>query len=113
MIHIRILQFLKKFGYRIPAAVRLLRVLQANTKAMNSYIPPFYEGKMTLLRTDKPMGNSFNEPTLGWNKFAKGGVEVHRFPGNHFTLLKHPNVQILAQQLKSFLDHNTFAKKEY
>ncbi|QSJ17771.1 polyketide synthase dehydratase domain-containing protein [Nostoc sp. UHCC 0702] len=104
LLHIRILQFFQKFGYRIPAAARLLRVLQANTKAMSNYMPPLYGGKMTLLRTDKPMGNSFDEPTLGWNKFAKAEVEIHLFPGNHFTLLRQPHIHTLAQQLKSLLD---------
>jgi len=104
LLSIKILQFLKKIVYRIPAAARLLLVLQANTKAMNSYIPSFYGGKITLLRTDKPMGSSFDEPTLGWNKFAKTEIEVHLFPGNHFTLLRQPHVHTLSQQLKSFLD---------
>jgi thioesterase domain-containing protein len=36
---------------------------------------------------------------LGWRKYALTGVEVHNIPGNHDTMFKEPNCQILAQEM--------------
>lgn len=36
---------------------------------------------------------------LGWRKYALDGVEVHDIPGNHDTMFKEPNCQILAQEM--------------
>ncbi len=36
---------------------------------------------------------------LGWRKYALKGVEVHNIPGNHDTMFKEPNCQILAQEM--------------
>jgi amino acid adenylation domain-containing protein len=36
---------------------------------------------------------------LGWRKYALAGVEVHNIPGNHDTMFKEPNCQILALAL--------------
>lgn len=40
---------------------------------------------------------------LGWDGLLEQGLEVIDTPGDHFTLLKEPNLQILAQQLNQRL----------
>jgi thioesterase domain-containing protein len=42
----------------------------------------------------------------GWNELADE-VEAHIIPGDHFTMLRHPNVRILAQQLKGCIENAT------
>jgi len=41
-----------------------------------------------------------HDSTLGWSELTVEGVEVHIVPGNHLTMLRKPNVQALAEQLK-------------
>jgi len=36
----------------------------------------------------------------GWSEYAEGSVDVHVVPGDHFTMMKKPHVQILAEKLK-------------
>ncbi|MEM7130014.1 MAG: beta-ketoacyl synthase N-terminal-like domain-containing protein [Chloroflexota bacterium] len=44
------------------------------------------------------------DPYWGWKRFVVNPVELHMIPGSHFTILKEPNVQILAKQLQIRLD---------
>jgi thioesterase domain-containing protein len=39
-----------------------------------------------------------------WRKLAKGSLDVHPVPGNHFTIVDEPNVQVLANVLKRCID---------
>ena len=41
--------------------------------------------------------------TEGWSALAAGGLELHRVPGTHFTMMREPHVAQLAEQLRSFL----------
>ena len=43
------------------------------------------------------------DPTLGWGKLATGGIEVQPVPGNHYTILREPHVQVLAERLRTAL----------
>jgi thioesterase domain-containing protein len=42
-------------------------------------------------------------PTLGWEAFAGGGLEIHDVPGGHISMFEEPNVRALAEKLKPIL----------
>ncbi len=46
---------------------------------------------------------SFEDPTFGWGVLAAGGVQVHRVPGYHETMVAEPHVAVLARVLQSCL----------
>ncbi len=52
--------------------------------------------------------NALNEiksdPTWGWNQYAEGSVDALMVPGDHFTMMNQPNVQVLADKLRECLD---------
>jgi thioesterase domain-containing protein len=75
-------------------------------RALNSYEAQPYPGRITLFRTPatKHSWMFHNEPYLGWDRVAGGGVEVHEVPGEHSTLLEEPQVQVLAARLKTCLE---------
>jgi thioesterase domain-containing protein/acyl carrier protein len=75
-------------------------VFQANSQATLSYAPQPYPKRITLFRTSIEVTKNPDNPTLGWNELTSEGVDVHLVPGNHLTMLKIPNVQVLAKQLK-------------
>jgi len=52
-----------------------------------------------LFRTNVQASMAKHDSTLGWSELTVEGVEVH-IPGNHLTMLRKPNVQALAEQLK-------------
>jgi thioesterase domain-containing protein len=57
---------------------------------------------VTLLRAGP--AEDLRDPTLGWERYAAGGVDVREIPGDHYSVLKQPHVLALSEQLKSCLD---------
>jgi thioesterase domain-containing protein len=55
------------------------------------------------LRASERSGVVPQDSTLGWGKLATGGVEVQTVPGNHYTMLREPHVQVLAERLRAIL----------
>lgn len=43
-------------------------------------------------------------PAKFWKGIAAGGLELHSVPGDHRSLTREPNVQVLARQLRELLD---------
>jgi amino acid adenylation domain-containing protein len=44
------------------------------------------------------------DPLKGWGNLATEGVDLHQVPGNHFTMLREPNVQALGEQLRQCIE---------
>jgi amino acid adenylation domain-containing protein len=75
------------------------RVFQANSQATLSYVPQTYPGRITLYRSSEQPRIARQNPTVGWSELAMEPVEIHTVPGNHLTMLRKPNVQVLAEKL--------------
>jgi thioesterase domain-containing protein/acyl carrier protein len=90
---------------RQPNVNRLLRVILKNFIASGDYVPSVYADKIHLFRTNEKLWGVERDNTLGWSNFTKGGVEIHQIPGHHLSVLRTPNVQVLAQKLKACLNH--------
>jgi amino acid adenylation domain-containing protein len=82
----------------------LSRVYMANARAARSYVPHVYPGQVTLLKASERPPETARDRALGWNELSAGGVEVHVVPGNHYTMLRQPHVQVLAARLRACLD---------
>jgi amino acid adenylation domain-containing protein len=82
---------------------RLYRLFKTNVQAIQRYIPQAYPGRVTLFQADEPVGEAPQDSTLGWGQLAAGGVEIHVTPGNHYTMIREPHVQALAQRLRACL----------
>ncbi|MBW4576031.1 MAG: amino acid adenylation domain-containing protein [Aphanothece sp. CMT-3BRIN-NPC111] len=81
----------------------MLRVFHAHSQATLSYVPQVYKNRITLFTTSEQSGKAHQHPSWGWSELAGGGLEVHRVPGNHLSMLKHPHIQVLSEQLKACL----------
>ncbi|MEP6901718.1 MAG: amino acid adenylation domain-containing protein [Actinomycetota bacterium] len=72
-------------------------------KAGLKYQPQIYPGKMTLFRaSNQPLGIQ-PDPTLGWENFVAGGIEIHDVPGHHGSIVAEPYVGVLAEKLNNCL----------
>lgn len=85
-------------------AERILRVVRANYKAMWSYTPQPYNGRILYFRASDRSGGFAPNPELPWIELSTGGIEIHVVPGNHHTMLNQPHIQVLAQVLKRSID---------
>ncbi|WP_225895366.1 non-ribosomal peptide synthetase [Dendronalium phyllosphericum] len=71
-------------------------------KYAKHYVPQVYLGRITLFMAREKLVRV--EPELGWTKLVAGELESYEIPGDHFGLLKKPNVQLLAEKLKVAID---------
>ncbi|HZI47045.1 MAG TPA: amino acid adenylation domain-containing protein, partial [Pyrinomonadaceae bacterium] len=69
-------------------------------KPNTDFIPKVYSGHLTVYRIHRRPYYRIRDEALGWRKRVRGGVDVQYVPGQHTTILRDPNVQVLAQNLR-------------
>jgi amino acid adenylation domain-containing protein len=83
---------------------RLLEVFVTNVDAAARYAPKIASVRATLFRAvERPVLNTGDE-AYGWDELLPNELEVHLVPGGHFTMLRQPNVRVLAEHLKACID---------
>jgi amino acid adenylation domain-containing protein len=82
----------------------LHRVFKANFDAFQSYDPQPYDGPALLLKASEPIGEPLQDPTSGWGSLISGGLEVRSASGNHFTMLRMPQVENIGKYLGLYLN---------
>jgi amino acid adenylation domain-containing protein len=96
---------------------RLFDIFKINANTTRRYRPGEFDGRITLfcpeddveeiIFTNDPKYVAWKEerarldPTKGWGPLATEGVERFTIPGNHYSMLHEPNVQVLAEQLRN------------
>jgi amino acid adenylation domain-containing protein len=85
-----------------PAQLRWrFRVFEANNRALYTYKPEVYPGRITFLQAREPLPGAQLPSLDGWRALAGGGFEQHAIPGDHLSIVRQPHVQALAEQLAS------------
>ena len=90
--------------FDLAQARSFMQVHKANTRAALGYVPQHYPGRVTLFRAAEQPEEVTEDSTMGWGELASVGVDLHIVPGKHLTILRKPNVQVLAERLKCCLD---------
>ena len=72
----------------------LQRVFEQNLRAVGSYVPRPYEGRITLFEASESSSR-----TQGTVRFAASEVELYELEGDHYSLLRSPHVEELAARL--------------
>ena len=90
-------------GTDFPQMKRYYEVLTANSRAMENYTPRMYDGETYFFSSaEKIMAPK--DPGLGWGEFVSGDkFRVEQIPGNHYSMLKPPNVSVLANAMTQVL----------
>jgi amino acid adenylation domain-containing protein len=83
----------------LSAAHKLLQAFKANVAAVHKYIPHPYDGSITLFKCSGRLNGSDNDPTDCWGRMTKRGLDIRITAGDHFNILREPNVKALAAQL--------------
>jgi hypothetical protein len=96
-------------GGELAQLHQLLGIFKANIRAMENYMPQLYPGRIVLFRAGEslsapPPPDDVPDSALGWSKFSTEPVELHPVPGNHYSMLTEPQVQVVAKQLRACLD---------
>jgi thioesterase domain-containing protein len=89
----------------------IFRVVEANLAASRGYSPRPYSGPITLFRAaerhptmNRQFAEIFEDEFLGWDRLAERPVSVHVIPGDHFSMIAPPHVNVLAAMLQESLD---------
>jgi thioesterase domain-containing protein len=83
---------------------RLFDTFAANTRALRTYVPATYPGRVVLFKA-RASAIGADDPSLGWQDLAEGGLDIHVVDGDHFSMLRRPHVEFLAERLKPYLDN--------
>lgn len=77
---------------------------ETHLEVLRAYRPAPTRIPLSLFRaTVTPVRGLPLDPTLGWRDVALGGVQVHRIPGDHTTMISEPLVRHLARALSEAL----------
>jgi amino acid adenylation domain-containing protein len=81
----------------------LLNVFTRNALAMNNYsLHPSDQSVVYFRASETP--ERFSKL---WTKWSGGGIQFHLVPGDHFTMLRRPNVRIIAETLQRYMSMNS------
>lgn len=83
--------------------IRILRVDRTNQRALRRYSPRSYPGSIVLFSASQPLTKHSHNLQKRWKRYATGGIDVHIVPGDHHTMLREPNVRVLAEKLNEHL----------
>jgi amino acid adenylation domain-containing protein len=92
---------------------RLFQIFSMNVRAMMRYELKRYTGRITYFRASSRLAAELPcDPIEEWRTLAAQGVEVHMIPGNHYTMLTEPSVQVMADWLRTCLSHKEARKAQ-
>jgi amino acid adenylation domain-containing protein len=107
---IRVNKSIRRFSYRYRMTARgaspegmARNLMAAHQHALWSYVPKPYYGKVDLFRALNQKEIWHHDLLLGWDGLAVGGIQVHNIPGDHTSLVREPDVYILAERLSECL----------
>jgi thioesterase domain-containing protein len=81
-------------GMGVSELRRLVRILEANRRALGAYRPAPADVRITYARAAEGV-----RADAAWEPLALGGIEVHEVAGSHLSMHFPPHVEALAAQL--------------
>jgi amino acid adenylation domain-containing protein len=84
----------------------LKEVRKVFAAAEERFKPQVYFGSATWFRATEKGLRGADNPTDDWSKWVTGGVEVHDIIGDHGSILKEPDVRLLAESLRACLNRS-------
>ena len=81
----------------------LWEVFQANLIANYHYQPQAYSGSIILLNASETPPELIEEQTHGWSSLVLGDLQTHTITGDHYTIMKSPLVECLADKFNEHL----------
>ena len=82
---------------------RFRHFYRINMKIVRAYQPQPYPGSITFFRAQGQLPDLPPYAEQRWTRLAVGGLAVYEVPGDHYSLLVSPHVQVLARRLQECL----------
>ncbi|NEP20537.1 non-ribosomal peptide synthetase [Moorena sp. SIO3I6] len=84
----------------------LWEVFKANMMANSHYQPKAYPGSLLLINASQTSPAVIEDPTHGWGSLVLGDIQTHTITGDHYTIMKAPQVEGLTAELNNYLLNN-------
>lgn len=110
IIEVNIIKIVNRFLHRFhmtfphPRRYYFEFITERNKDAFTRYNPKTYEGRVVIFRSSIQPREIIPDPTLGWGELIEGDLELYEIPAYHQTILSEPQVNIMAEKLKIFLE---------
>ncbi|HVR07717.1 MAG TPA: amino acid adenylation domain-containing protein [Thermoanaerobaculia bacterium] len=84
---------------------RLFEAYRTTGRALDRYRPAGYPGRLTLLLAGRGLAATANrrrqaDAVQDWASLAAGGAEIEALPGDHYSIVRPPAVEVLAAALR-------------
>ncbi|MGE5322035.1 MAG: thioesterase domain-containing protein, partial [Actinomycetota bacterium] len=80
-------------------AARLFNTFKANFQALHEYVPGTFGGRVDYFEPEHRNGTT-SAPTDIWSNLARGGLERHLVPGDHYSMFNKENSIVIAGKLR-------------
>lgn len=84
----------------LPARLRHFYIIDIYDKAIRTYDAGEYHGPITVYKAEASIGADH----MGWARKQPSSLEVRRVPGDHYNVVKEPQVKALAMELARSID---------
>ncbi len=91
-------------GLELAEIVRLFAMFRSNVRAMERYSARACSGRLVLFKAGERLAKASEAPDLDWGELAEGGLEIREVGCNHYSILRDPHVEALADGLEEVLD---------
>ncbi|MEG4805113.1 phytanoyl-CoA dioxygenase family protein [Microcoleus sp. ARI1-B5] len=91
------------------------KVFEYNLQIPINHLPQIYSGRVVYFAAREKSEDSFISELLqpnAWNRWIIKGVEVYEVAGNHLSMTKDPNVNLLAEKISICLDRAECEEKK-
>lgn len=98
--------------FTYPNVKSMLRTLNKHMKAAARYIPSHYNGHVFIIQSDDsrlPKEGSISHFADEWRSICDE-VTVRDAPGDHFSIMREPNIQVVAGHILEALSWGTVGK---
>jgi amino acid adenylation domain-containing protein len=86
-----------------PQIEQYLETYMLNQRALVMYRPSIYPGQIALFHALENIAEDGSDASTNWATPAAQSIVYYPIEGNHYTMLKPPYVQALAEQLRQLL----------
>ncbi|MCB0764570.1 MAG: amino acid adenylation domain-containing protein [Flavobacteriales bacterium] len=100
MIMRRLVRREQKRGRITTPKLRHFHIIDTYDQAIMAYRPKPFDGPVTVFKA----AGSYGAQDMGWGELALGPLDLHVLPGDHYSLIKDPEVKLLVRQLSMCID---------
>ncbi|MBL8001794.1 MAG: amino acid adenylation domain-containing protein [Flavobacteriales bacterium] len=85
----------------LPPKLRHFYIIDVYDQAIRTYDAGTYHGPITVFKAEGSIGAD----DMGWSRKEPSAIEVRVVPGDHYNVVKEPQVKSLAAELGSSIEH--------